>query len=330
MPGPVLVQVLAAPGGLDERFPLVPGDLRVDQDRPVRAVRQQFQDRQQQARLHPPQQFRAGAGGRAPVLPVIEVPVRDQQPVLLQARVQLPGQGLLPAALRGRRAHRGQHRRVRPALADRHHPDLRERALAIPAGPGRAEGSPVLAGVRDVPLHPVHRHQPPRPQERPDRVQVRNRHGDLAEHLRHRLRPEPLPGLGDPARRRIPHLLPGSPAPQRLRQPGSDLLVIIVSEQGQRHHEIHHHVRRQLPPGPPRALPGRRDRVIDHIPRHRRRQHPQRDPVRQGTAASHNTSLRHDPRSCPGPPPGSTGTGRNHDQNKLNGIVAPRALRGVV
>jgi hypothetical protein len=32
-------------------------------------------------------------------------PVRDQQPVRFQPRVQLPGQGLLPAALGGRRDH---------------------------------------------------------------------------------------------------------------------------------------------------------------------------------------------------------------------------------
>ena len=37
-----------------------------------------------------------------------------------------------------------------------------------------------------------------------------------------------------------------------------------LAPRGARHHEIHHHVRRQLPLSPPRALPGRRDRVIDH------------------------------------------------------------------
>jgi hypothetical protein len=37
--------------------------------------------------------------------------------------------------------------------------------------------------------------------------------------------------------------------------------------------DIHHHVRRQ-PPGPPGTLPGLLDHVVNHIPRHRRRQHP--------------------------------------------------------
>ena len=46
-----------------------------------------------------------------------------------------------------------------------------------------------------------------------------------------------------------------------------------------------------------------RDRIINHIPRHRRRQDPQRDPVRQHAAASHAASLRHEPRSSPGPAP---------------------------
>ena len=77
-------------------------------------------------------------------------------------------------------------------------------------------------------------------------------------------------------------------------------------------------MRRQLPPGPLRALPGHRDRIIDRIPRHRRRQHPQRDPIRQDTAASHNTSLRHarittlTPDPIPAFPAGRT------PQNKIN------------
>src|SRR5262249_7000005 len=145
---------------------------------------------------------------------------------------------------------------VRAALADRHHPDLRERRLIIPAGARRAESGAVLTGVRDIPFHPVHRHQPPRPQERPDRIQVRDRHRDLAEHLRQRLRPKPLPGLGDPARRRIPHLVPAPPAPQRPRQPGGDLRIVIVSEQRQRHHQTPPPPAPAAPPAPPPPPPG--------------------------------------------------------------------------
>ena len=74
---------------------------------------------QGQVRFDPPQQRGPGVRGRAPVLPVIEVPVRDQQPVLLQPRVQLPRQRLLAAALGHARADRRQHRGVRRALADR-------------------------------------------------------------------------------------------------------------------------------------------------------------------------------------------------------------------
>ena len=179
VPAGVLIEVTAAPGILDQGLSPLPGDLGIDQHRPVRAVGQQFQHRQQQVRLDPPQQRRPGISGRAPVLPAIEVPVGDQQPALIHPRIQRPGQRLLPAALRRRRSHRGQHRRVRAALADRHHPDLRERRPIIPAGARRAEGGAVLTGVRDIPFHPVHRHQPPRPQERPDRIQVRDRHRDL-------------------------------------------------------------------------------------------------------------------------------------------------------
>ncbi len=40
------------------------------------------------------------------------------------------------------------------------------------------------------------------------------------------------------------------------------------TEERQRHHQVHHHVRRELAVRPPRLLPGRGDRVIDRIPRH--------------------------------------------------------------
>ena len=152
---------------------------------------------------------------------------------------------------------------------------------------------------------------------------------------RQRLGAQPLPSLGDPARRRhLPVLLPAAPPPQGLRQPGGDLLVILIGEQRQRHHQVHHHVRRQLAPGPPRALPRRRHRVIDRIPRHRRRQHPQRDPVRQDTAPSHHTSLRHGriTPAAPGPDPRvlrRQNRTANQDQLRLSGIVFIRRGCGI-
>ena len=307
-------------------LPGLPGDLGADQDRPVGAIGQQVQHRQPQVGLDPPQQRRAGVRRGAPVLPVTEVPVGDQQPVFFQVRVQGAGQRLLPAALGGHRPDRRIDLRVRGALADRHHPHLgKRRRRIILAGAREPERGDVLRRGRGVPLEPVHAHQPPRPQERPRRVLVRDRDRDLREQLLHRLMAQPLPGLGDPARRRDrPRVIPAAPLPQRLGQLDDDLLVVIVGEQRQRHDEIHHHVRRQLPPGSLRALARRLDRVIDRIPRHPGRQHAQGDRVGQ-TAASHQTSLRHKPRSCrlPAETPGNDtpGTPRS-TQAKWHCVVA--------
>jgi hypothetical protein len=110
VPGHAGVQVLPAAGRLDQAAL----DGRLDQDGPVRTIRQQFQDRQPDTVFHPPQQVSAGTGGRAPVVPAVEQPVREQQPAFLQPRVQRPGQGLLPAALGRRRAHRRKHRAREP------------------------------------------------------------------------------------------------------------------------------------------------------------------------------------------------------------------------
>jgi len=157
----VPLQCPAAPGRGDQRVPFPAGDPRGDQDGPVGAIGQHLQHRQPGVLLHPPQQGRPGIRRRAPVLPGIEVPVGDHQPVLFQPRVQLPGHGLLPAALAaGRRAHHRQHRGVRAALADRHHPDLRERRLVIAPHP---EDSPVRVRVRtshSIPSTDISRHGP--------------------------------------------------------------------------------------------------------------------------------------------------------------------------
>ena len=275
------------------------------EDRPVGAVGQQLQHGQQDPRLHPPQQRRPGIGRRAPVSPVVEVPVGDQQPVLLQPRVKAPGQGLLAGALPGPgRADRGQHRRPGPALVHGDDPGLGERRRgAVRPAPVVPEARRVRGRVRDVPLHPVDAHQPP-PQERPRRDHVRDRPRDLREQLGHGLRAQAPAGLGDPARRRhpAPGLLPAVPVRERPRQPRRDLLVVLLSEQRQRHHQVRRHPRRQLSAPAPRTLPGRLDRVIDRVRRHPRRQHAQRDPVHQAPAA-HHPSLRHNPRSSARAPP---------------------------
>ena len=64
--------------------------------------------------------------------------------------------------------------------------------------PSGQPGWQAMAARLDTPreFHPVQRHQPPRPQERPGRVQVRDRPGDLPEHPRHRLRAQPHGGPG--------------------------------------------------------------------------------------------------------------------------------------
>src|SRR5262249_18030804 len=161
------------------------------------------------------------------------------------------------------------------------------------------------------------------------RIQVRDRHRDLAEHLRQRLRPKPLPGLGDPARRRIPHLVPAPPAPQRLRQPGGDLLIVIVREQRQRHHQIHHHLRRQPPPlpagagcPPPRPPPSRAAAPASSTtPRGPDEANPPSEiqPVSappQATPPVCVMTCDHAPAQHPTAPEPR----ENHDQLKLNGI----------
>jgi hypothetical protein len=167
---------------------------------------------------------------------------------------------------------------VRGTLSDGHQPHPRER----PPIRRRAERVPVRRRVRRVQLGTVDAHQPPLANERAFRVQVRGRTDDLREQLRHRLRAEPLPRLGDRSlRRRFPPLVPAAPRPQRSRQELDDLLVLLRGEQRQGHDQVNHHMRRQLAAPPPRALPRRLDRVIDRIPRHPRRQHPQRHEISQ-------------------------------------------------
>ena len=99
VPGQGRVEVLPAAGRLDQAGPAGAPEGRFHQDGPVGAVGQQFQARQPEFVFHPPQQVSAGTGGRAPVVPAVEQPVREQQPAFLQPRVQRPGQGLLAAAL---------------------------------------------------------------------------------------------------------------------------------------------------------------------------------------------------------------------------------------
>src|SRR4029077_9521486 len=114
--------------------------------------------------LEPPQQRRPGARCRAPVLPVVKAAVGDEQPVLLQLGVEPAAQCALAAGLERVRADRGQHRRVRRALADRDH-------LALGNAPGEpsfpALGYPnaaAFAGVSGtshaIPSILISRHRP--------------------------------------------------------------------------------------------------------------------------------------------------------------------------
>ena len=163
--GPGRVQVLPGMRGLDEPVPGLACDLRGDQHRQVRPVRQQPGQRKPQIGLDPPQQRRPGVRGGTPVRPVIKVPVSDQQPVLLQPPAEPAGQGLLPGALARHPADLRADHGVGAALADRDHPDLRERrAVRVPRALTRvAERGGVLRRVRGVPLKAAGRHQPPRP-----------------------------------------------------------------------------------------------------------------------------------------------------------------------
>ena len=166
------------------------------------------------------------SGGRAPVRPVEEVPVGDQQPVLVQPAVELAGQRLLPGALARDTAHRRVRYHMRGALADRDHPHLRVRrpARVISPGAGEPERGRVLRRIRGVPLEPVNRHQPPRPQERPGGQLLRHRGRHLGEQLFHRLVSQPLAGLGDPARRPARSTNhPSSPTPSASRSAGPRL-----------------------------------------------------------------------------------------------------------
>ena len=81
--GPVPGQVLARPASQQvpaRRRPRI--DPRADQHREPGPVRQHLQHRQRHVGPDPPQQRRPGPGRRAPVREGVEVPVREQQPVL--------------------------------------------------------------------------------------------------------------------------------------------------------------------------------------------------------------------------------------------------------
>jgi hypothetical protein len=100
-------------------------------------------------------------------------------------------------------------------------------------------------------------------------------------------------------------------------------------EQRQRQDEIDHDVPRELPVRPLCLLPGRRDRVIDRIPGHERRQHPSdTQPVSRPSAPTAPLSAI-GPRSCR--PPARTprtDTPRNQDQLRLSGIASRAPTSG--
>ena len=83
-------------------------------------------------------------------------------------------------------------------------------------------------------------------------------------------------------------------------------------------------MRRTLPVRPLRLPPMRRHRVIDHIPRHRRRQQPQRHQLRQPKPSRRtlNTLIHQDnlPIGTSDPSDGRTAQ-HHHDQLTLSGIA---------
>src|SRR5262249_16722979 len=142
-------------------------------------------------------------------------------------------------------------------------------------------------------------HQPPAPQERPPGQLPGHRHGHLVKQQLHRLRAQPLARLGEPTRRRHgPRLIPAPPRRQRLGQPGSDLLIVLLRKQRQRHREKDHHWRRHLPTRPPPPLPRRRDRLNNSTRGTRGRHPPQRNPTRQTPTTPPPPIVPHAQRSC--------------------------------
>ncbi|EFC82835.1 hypothetical protein FrEUN1fDRAFT_4031 [Parafrankia sp. EUN1f] len=70
-----------------------------------------------------------------------------------------------------------------------------------------------------------------------------------------RFRAEPGACLGQPSRGRFPALLEPARVRERSRETGRDLLVVLVPEQRQRHHEQHDHPGWDLPTHPPTHPP---------------------------------------------------------------------------
>jgi Insertion element 4 transposase N-terminal len=68
----------------------------------------------------------------------------------------------------------------------------------------------------------------------------------------------------------------------------------------ERHDQLDRHMRRELAASPAGALPGRLYRVIDRVTGHPRSKNAQRHQISH-SLPDHDTSLRHDQRSCTGP-----------------------------
>ncbi len=182
-------------------------DLRVDEHGQVRPVGQVPQHRQPQPwRLTRHSSAAPVPAACLPVRPPVEIPVRDQQPVLFQHREQAAGQRPLPGAFALRRPDHRRYRRMRGNLGDRHHPRLRERrpgplAPAPPVPelrrisgqcpgrptPSRRSPSAATAPGTPPPSPPALPAPPPAPAA-PARTSA----------------PQPLPRLRQPARRRHP------------------------------------------------------------------------------------------------------------------------------
>jgi len=189
---------------------------------------------------------------------------------------------------------------MRGALADRHPPGpwetppvrrpCRSRGIRTPQRSASCPGYPIQA---------VHAHLPPRAQERPRLSSVATGLATCAKHLSHRSCPSRCRACVSPPVVTVPcDRSQQAPLSQGLRQPDPGLLVILPGEKGQRHREIHHDVRRELPAFPLRALPRRLDRIVDPRPAGTQDASTPREIQSLKRPSATLASLRHNPRSC--------------------------------
>ena len=167
------------------------------------------------------------------------------------------------------------------AFRHRHHPHLGggDRVSPDPAYPNTSAFCGVSGTSHSNPSMAINRHDP----SQPPRVSRSATRAATCENSSasgsgpSRRRPWVIPPLVGTEHARSQH-----PIRQRVRQPGDDLLVVLLGEQRHRHREVHHHMRRKLAIRPLRALAGQPDRLIDRVPRPAHRSRSSRSAARSG------------------------------------------------